>query len=113
MAFVPAAPVASTTVTYGRITAVRQVNIQNEGAQAAGTLNVPDWAHVEAGLRTWDKYAPFPEEMNRRLVSAVADLHFAPTRQACANLRAEGIPEARIAFVLNVEKTKKAMEILR
>ncbi len=48
--------------------------------------------HVEAGLRTGDKYAPFPEEMNRRLISAVADVHFAPTEQARANLLAEGVP---------------------
>ena len=37
-------------------------------------------AHVEAGLRTGDKYAPFPEEVNRRLIAAIADLHFAPPR---------------------------------
>jgi len=47
--------------------------------------------HVEAGLRTGDKYSPFPEEMNRRLISAIADLHFAPTRKARANLLAEGV----------------------
>ena len=35
--------------------------------------------HVEAGLRTWDKYSPFPEEMNRKMVGAIADLHFCPT----------------------------------
>lgn len=47
--------------------------------------------HVEAGLRTHDKYAPWPEEMNRRLAGAVTDVHFAPTEQALANLLREGI----------------------
>ena len=46
-------------------------------------------AHVEAGLRTNDKYSPFPEEINRRLVGALADLHFAPTADAARNLRRE------------------------
>lgn len=45
--------------------------------------------HVEAGLRTWDKYSPFPEEMNRQLTGVLADLHFAPTKQAADNLRQE------------------------
>ena len=49
-------------------------------------------AHVEAGLRTNDKYSPFPEEINRRLVGALADLHFAPTSAAARNLRREGVP---------------------
>ncbi|MEN6626054.1 MAG: UDP-N-acetylglucosamine 2-epimerase (non-hydrolyzing) [Candidatus Sumerlaeia bacterium] len=48
--------------------------------------------HVEAGLRTGDKFAPYPEEMNRRLVTPIADLHFAPTEQARRNLLAEEIP---------------------
>ncbi len=47
--------------------------------------------HVEAGLRTYDKYSPFPEEMNRNLVSKIADLHFCPTVQNKANLAAEAI----------------------
>lgn len=46
--------------------------------------------HVEAGLRTWNKYSPFPEEMNRQLTGVIADLHFAPTLQAKNNLLAEG-----------------------
>jgi UDP-N-acetylglucosamine 2-epimerase (non-hydrolysing) len=54
------------------------------------------FAHVEAGLRTKDKYAPFPEELNRRLVGSLADLHFAPTAQAAENLRREGVPDDRI-----------------
>ena len=47
--------------------------------------------HVEAGLRTYDKYSPFPEEMNRRLTGQIADLHFAPTAQNAKNLEHEGI----------------------
>jgi len=52
--------------------------------------------HVEAGLRTLDKYNPFPEELNRRLVGHIADLHFAPTKRAKENLLSEGIPESSI-----------------
>jgi UDP-N-acetylglucosamine 2-epimerase (non-hydrolysing) len=47
--------------------------------------------HVEAGLRSGDKYQPFPEEINRRTASVVADLHFAPTAEARANLQREGV----------------------
>lgn len=47
--------------------------------------------HVEAGLRTWDKYSPFPEEMNRSMVGRLADLHFCPTESNRRNLAAEGI----------------------
>lgn len=47
--------------------------------------------HVEAGLRTGDKWQPFPEEMNRRVAGAVADLHFAPTERARSNLLREGV----------------------
>ena len=53
-------------------------------------------AHVEAGLRTNDKLSPFPEEINRRLVGVLADLHFAPTDQAVRNLRKEGVPAGKI-----------------
>ncbi len=49
--------------------------------------------HVEAGLRTWDKYSPWPEEMNRTLVGDLAELHFAPTRANKENLLNEGIKE--------------------
>ncbi len=52
--------------------------------------------HVEAGLRTSDKYAPFPEEINRRLISHIADLHFAPTELAGQNLLKEGIGEESV-----------------
>jgi UDP-N-acetylglucosamine 2-epimerase (non-hydrolysing) len=47
--------------------------------------------HVEAGLRTWDKYSPFPEEMNRTLVGRIAELHFAPTAKNAENLRREAV----------------------
>ncbi|MCL2203003.1 MAG: UDP-N-acetylglucosamine 2-epimerase (non-hydrolyzing) [Defluviitaleaceae bacterium] len=48
--------------------------------------------HVEAGLRTYDKYRPFPEEMNRKLTTALADLHFAPTELAREYLLKENVP---------------------
>jgi len=47
--------------------------------------------HVEAGLRTYHKYYPFPEEVNRHLTSVLTDLHFAPTRKSCENLLFEGV----------------------
>ena len=47
--------------------------------------------HVEAGLRTWDRYSPFPEEMNRSMVGRLAELHFCPTQANRRNLEAEGI----------------------
>lgn len=49
--------------------------------------------HVEAGLRTFDKYFPFPEEMNRKLTGALADLHFSPTKGSKENLLKEGVSE--------------------
>lgn len=52
--------------------------------------------HVEAGLRTFDKYFPFPEEMNRKLTGAVADMHFAPTMGSKENLLREGVKESEI-----------------
>lgn len=65
------------------------------GCLAAFYNRVPV-GHVEAGLRTWRKYAPFPEEMNRVLASRLADYHYAPTVGAARNLSAEGIPRERI-----------------
>jgi len=52
--------------------------------------------HVEAGLRSFDKFHPYPEEINRKLTTVIADYHFAPTETAKRNLLAEGIPEERI-----------------
>ncbi len=60
------------------------------GALAAFYHKVPV-GHVEAGLRTWDKWSPYPEEMNRRMVGALADLHFCPTAANRDNLAREGI----------------------
>ena len=57
--------------------------------------------HVEAGLRTYDKYSPFPEEMNRKLTGALADYHFAPTATSKANLLRENVPEAKIVVTGN------------
>jgi UDP-N-acetylglucosamine 2-epimerase (non-hydrolysing) len=57
--------------------------------------------HVEAGLRTEDKFQPFPEEINRRIASVIADLHFAPTAQARENLLKESIPEQNILVTGN------------
>jgi UDP-N-acetylglucosamine 2-epimerase (non-hydrolysing) len=53
-------------------------------------------AHVEAGLRSGDDRAPFPEETNRRLVARLATLHFCPTARNAANLTQEAVPEARV-----------------
>ncbi|RUT41746.1 UDP-N-acetylglucosamine 2-epimerase (non-hydrolyzing) [Paenibacillus anaericanus] len=52
--------------------------------------------HVEAGLRTWNKMSPFPEEMNRQLTGVLADLHFAPTEVSAGNLRKENKAESSI-----------------
>lgn len=57
--------------------------------------------HVEAGLRTHEKWAPFPEEINRRVAGVIADLHFAPTTQAKQNLLNEGIPDEIIPVTGN------------
>jgi UDP-N-acetylglucosamine 2-epimerase (non-hydrolysing) len=65
------------------------------GALAAFYRRVPV-GHVEAGLRTWNKLAPFPEEINRVLVSRIADWHFAPTRWAADNLLKEGVSADRV-----------------
>ncbi len=70
------------------------------GALAAYYHRIPI-GHVEAGLRTSDRYHPFPEEMNRRMTSALADLHFAPTAQAKRNLLREGISEDAIFLTGN------------
>ncbi len=58
-------------------------------------------AHVEAGLRSFDRFKPFPEEINRVMTSAVTDLHFCPTARARENLLAERVPEHRIHVVGN------------
>ena len=57
--------------------------------------------HVEAGLRTYDKYSPFPEEMNRVLTGHIADIHFAPTERNRQNLLAESIADSKIVITGN------------
>ena len=70
------------------------------GALAAFYARIPV-AHIEAGLRTGDLQHPFPEEMNRVVVSRVSSVHFAPTARAAANLRAEGVPDSAICVTGN------------
>ena len=57
--------------------------------------------HIEAGLRSGDKYQPFPEEINRRVVGVSADLHFAPTERARKNLLKENMPDDYIVVTGN------------
>ncbi|NRS47672.1 non-hydrolyzing UDP-N-acetylglucosamine 2-epimerase [Brevibacillus sp. HB2.2] len=65
-------------------------------ASLAAFYNQVAIGHVEAGLRTWDKYSPFPEEMNRQLTGVMADLHFSPTNGSADNLRREAKPDKSI-----------------
>ncbi|WP_077329339.1 non-hydrolyzing UDP-N-acetylglucosamine 2-epimerase [Virgibacillus siamensis] len=65
-------------------------------ASLAGYYNQIAVGHVEAGLRTWNKYSPYPEEMNRQLTGIMADLHFAPTEKSKQNLLDENKPAERI-----------------
>ncbi len=59
------------------------------------------FGHVEAGLRTHNKWHPFPEEINRRLATTIADLHFAPTEWSKGNLLREGVDEKHIVVTGN------------
>jgi len=77
-------------------------------------------AHVEAGLRTGNKFAPFPEEINRKVAGAIADLHFAPTDGARSNLLREGVPSEQIfvtgntvvdALLWTVEKLQEDLSL--
>lgn len=70
-------------------------------ASLAGFYRQVPVGHVEAGLRTDNRYDPFPEEINRRLTAVVADLHFAPTERAKENLLREGVPAASVHQVGN------------
>lgn len=65
-------------------------------AALAAFYNQIKVGHVEAGLRTYDKYSPFPEEMNRNLTGRIADLNFSPTEQNRLNLLKENVPEDSI-----------------
>lgn len=70
------------------------------GALAAFYNNI-DIGHVEAGLRTWNKYSPFPEEMNRQMVDCMTDMYFAPTEVSKNNLLIQGINEDKIYITGN------------
>ncbi|KHD86696.1 non-hydrolyzing UDP-N-acetylglucosamine 2-epimerase [Heyndrickxia ginsengihumi] len=70
-------------------------------ASIAAFYNQITVGHVEAGLRTWNKYSPYPEEINRQLTSVVADLHFAPTEKAAQNLLLENKNEEQIFITGN------------
>ena len=70
------------------------------GALAAFYAQIPV-GHVEAGLRTGKKYSPYPEEMNRKLTGAIADMHFAPTGTSKANLLKENVNPANILVTGN------------
>ena len=88
----------SDVLTHARPT---RVIVQGDTATAmAGALasyyqRIPV-SHVEAGLRSGDIYAPWPEEVNRKIVGSIADQHFAPTDRAATALRAENVPSERI-----------------
>ena len=67
----------------------------------AGFYNQVAVGHIEAGLRTHNKWSPFPEEMNRRLISCLSTYHFVPTQRAFRALKAEGIVENKIFLTGN------------
>ncbi len=70
-------------------------------ASLAAYYNQIAVGHVEAGLRTWNKYSPFPEEVNRQLTGIIADLHFSPTEQSAQNLLNENKKEESIFITGN------------
>lgn len=85
-------------------------------ASLAAFYNSIQVCHVEAGLRTFNKHSPFPEELNRQLVGKIADHHYAPTKEASQNLIKEGVNDENIlvtgntvidALHLGLEKVKK------
>ena len=84
------------------------------GALAGFYKKIPI-AHLEAGLRSGDKYSPFPEEINRILTGHIADYHWAPTEQAKKNLLSEGIKEEKIHVVQNtvIDALLLALELLK
>ena len=71
------------------------------GGSIAAFFNKCKIAHVEAGLRTFDLKAPWPEEANRKLISSLADFHFAPTKNAKINLLKEGVNKKKIFLTGN------------
>lgn len=70
-------------------------------ASLAALYNQITVGHVEAGLRTWNKYSPFPEEMNRQMTGVIADLHFSPTKKSFNNLIQENKSEETIFITGN------------
>jgi UDP-N-acetylglucosamine 2-epimerase (non-hydrolysing) len=70
-------------------------------ASLAAFYNQISIGHVVAGLRTWDKYSPYPEEMNRQLTGVMTDLHFSPTTKSAQNLMAENKKEETIFITGN------------
>ncbi|MBD1221482.1 UDP-N-acetylglucosamine 2-epimerase (non-hydrolyzing) [Virgibacillus halodenitrificans] len=70
-------------------------------ASLAAYYNQIAVGHVEAGLRTWNKYSPYPEEMNRQLTGVMADLHFSPTEKSKQNLLSENKAESQIVVTGN------------
>ena len=88
-------------------------------ASIAGFYAGAKVCHIEAGLRTFNKYTPFPEEINRKVTGAIADFHFAPTQQAKQNLLREAVDEKNIlvtgntvidALLESSEKVKKIQD---
>ncbi len=75
---------------------IQEVTTTNFASDLIGFYHKIRIAHIEAGLRTYDKYRPFPEEINRRLTDVLTDFHFAPTERTKENLIAESIPEENI-----------------
>lgn len=84
-------------------------------ASLAAFYNKIDVAHIEAGLRTFNRYSPFPEELNRTLTSRLATFHFAPTEQSMRNLIKEGIDEKKIFITGNtvIDALLNAINILK
>lgn len=73
-------------------------------AALAAFYNQVKVGHVEAGLRTYDKYSPFPEEMNRQLTGRIADLNFSPTEQNRKNLLKENVSDDIIYITGNTDR---------
>ena len=71
------------------------------GAALAGFHRGVPVAHIEAGLRSFDRFHPYPEEANRRMLSCITDLHFAPTPYAAENLLREGVPREEVVVTGN------------
>lgn len=82
-------------------------------ASLAAFFNKVRIGHVEAGLRSFDRYSPFPEEAMRSLTDRLADIHFAPTRRSAANLRAEGISTKGLYVTGNtsIDAARRAAEM--